>query len=393
MGDKLSSQFVDDESKTLLTSFNAHQNSSNPHPNWDGTVSGGFLGIGIPNFTTTIAANDVTNGVNYVLHGLGTTPHLYKVTIRNVIADNGYTPGQEVEWINAYNPGTYWSQTPGVGADDTSIILVVHAVGNGVMITHPTTGTHLGINFNNWEFVVRVWSGDAPKFLNGGGDADFTHTITAGTYGVAHEENVAHGFGAEPAKFEVVLKNVIAELGYSIGDEVVPLSSTSGNLQGTGASANATNVSWTAGNAGVSITHKTSGASTGINFNNWDVILRAWSPGQNVASRFDFEIAEGTWPAQNTTTDYPHGLPGYPDVTQIWLECVTAEHGWSPGDRVIPMTKAGLSANSKPMLHTNATDVFFVRDYQTVIPDNPIGDFEVPDPAKWKIIIKAYILP
>ena len=90
--------------------------------------------------------------------------------------------------------------------------------------------------------------------------------------------SVAHGLGAMPFSFQTSLRCVIAEGGYSIGDEII-INSIWGSVTGVG---NMRTYSWAnSTHVGIAITfiqtiiNKTTGAEFNITSANWKHIFRA----------------------------------------------------------------------------------------------------------------------
>lgn len=101
-------------------------------------------------------------------------------------------------------------------------------------------------------------------------------TITA-----AGALTLAHGLGVSPKLYMAVIINQTAELGYSIGDEVLVNPSTHGSSaesRGLSLVPDATNINvrYAAGTV-MDIINKTTGAVGGITSANWKLVVRAWA--------------------------------------------------------------------------------------------------------------------
>ena len=87
--------------------------------------------------------------------------------------------------------------------------------------------------------------------------------------------NVPHGFGAKPKFVQVTLKNTTAELGYSIGDEIIISGGVNnGSIEWT-IEFDATNVTIVASGT-LGVLHKATQVGTLITAANWRYVVRAW---------------------------------------------------------------------------------------------------------------------
>ncbi len=93
-------------------------------------------------------------------------------------------------------------------------------------------------------------------------------TVTAATL-----LNVVHGLGSKPKLIQVTLKNITADLAYSVGDEIIVSNdATSG---GTVVLYDATNVTIISV-AAINIPRKDTRVNTVITYANWKWVVRAW---------------------------------------------------------------------------------------------------------------------
>lgn len=88
--------------------------------------------------------------------------------------------------------------------------------------------------------------------------------------------NVAHGLGARPYMFNVVLKCLTGELGYSAGDEASIIQTVPG-VSVINVAADATNVIIGYTGASTQLLHKTTQVATTITSGNWAFVVRAWA--------------------------------------------------------------------------------------------------------------------
>jgi hypothetical protein len=88
--------------------------------------------------------------------------------------------------------------------------------------------------------------------------------------------NVAHGLGARPKMFDVVLRCVTGEAGFSANDEASIIQTVSGTSV-INISADATNVIIGYTGASTQVLHKTTQVATTITSGNWAFVVRAWA--------------------------------------------------------------------------------------------------------------------
>jgi hypothetical protein len=88
--------------------------------------------------------------------------------------------------------------------------------------------------------------------------------------------NVAHGLGARPKMFDVVLRCVTGEAGFSTNDEVSIIQTVPGTSV-INISADATNVIIGYTGASTQVLHKTTQVATTITSGNWAFVVRAWA--------------------------------------------------------------------------------------------------------------------
>jgi hypothetical protein len=88
--------------------------------------------------------------------------------------------------------------------------------------------------------------------------------------------NVAHGLGARPKMFDVVLRCVTGEAGFSTNDEASIIQTVPGTSV-INISADATNVIIGYTGASTQVLHKTTQVATTITSGNWAFVVRAWA--------------------------------------------------------------------------------------------------------------------
>jgi len=95
-------------------------------------------------------------------------------------------------------------------------------------------------------------------------------TLTANTY-----VTVAHGFGVTPKNFSAVIRCKTADMGYSVGDEIIATTSNGSGSNIYGVGANSTNITYSIDEAMVATNPSTHGQGT-VTLANWKLVLRAW---------------------------------------------------------------------------------------------------------------------
>jgi hypothetical protein len=88
--------------------------------------------------------------------------------------------------------------------------------------------------------------------------------------------NVAHGLGARPEMFKVVLKCTTAEANFAVGDEVEPIQTVPG-VSVINISADATNIIINYTGANTQVLNKTLQVATTITSANWRFVVRAYA--------------------------------------------------------------------------------------------------------------------
>lgn len=89
--------------------------------------------------------------------------------------------------------------------------------------------------------------------------------------------NIAHGLGALPKLFQVVLRCKTAELGFSVGDEVACNFRYVAGVSVIDASADATNIIINYAGANTRVLNKTTQVDSTITAANWRFVARAWA--------------------------------------------------------------------------------------------------------------------
>jgi hypothetical protein len=87
---------------------------------------------------------------------------------------------------------------------------------------------------------------------------------------------VAHGLGARPKLFTIVLRCVTGEAGFSANDEVQVIQTVPG-ISVISLSADATNVIIGYTGANTQVLHKTTQVATTITSASWRFVVRAWA--------------------------------------------------------------------------------------------------------------------
>ena len=126
----------------------------------------------------------------------------------------------------------------------------------------------------------------------------------------------------------------------------------------------------------------------------WDSTDSRWEVGDLAAAGSGDAITAGTVLELNplaagATGNVAHGLGQVPDLIIAYLECLTAEHGYAVGDRVLMQDNWGATPSA------DATNVYYAsRDntsrFQIIDRSNPGTGGVVPTYASWKLVIETY---
>ncbi len=113
------------------------------------------------------------------------------------------------------------------------------------------------------------------------GSGVFSSSFESSELGIAAstEYSATHGLGVIPAGMQAFLRCKIAELGYSINDEVEFLNGNAGSpptVHYKGLYSDLTDIYWYTG-ASLAITNRTNGEMAAINLANWKIVLRAYA--------------------------------------------------------------------------------------------------------------------
>lgn len=120
---------------------------------------------------------------------------------------------------------------------------------------------------------------------------------------------------------------------------------------------------------------------------------------QDVSAGQKATLKAGTQCVQNpvataTVTTQAHGLGAIPSFVVAYLECLTAEQGYSVGDRVFMQYKDNGAGNFGYMVEWDATNVRIVQANgvpQVLNRTTPAGAVSI-TAANWKIVVTPYLL-
>lgn len=167
-----------------------------------------------------------------------------------------------------------------IPTNDNTGASTVNVAGLGVKNITATATAGLIVSGERIDLVYNNASGEFEIVPSAVLSKDFVsaeQTITSGG-----SLTLAHGLPSKPPLIQAVIINKTAELGYSIGDEMVINSSQSNSggssNRGTSIVADSTNVNIRYGSAldWLAIARKDTGASAAITIANWKLIVRAW---------------------------------------------------------------------------------------------------------------------
>ena len=267
---------------------------------------------GFNDFSTTAGSNASVGSVNFAE---GQLPSTVNNSMRQVLADLADVRDGNVVatgWHVKANGLTIRDQT------DTTKKVIFDVSGNSAGTTTtlalPATSGTLALTSQipsagavaplDATYLVASSNGvlSAERVLTAGANIVLTDSSTAGTLTVAYSASavtafsakftstdtalpaagatatVAHGLGSAPFNYDVFLKNVTGELGWSTGNTIKigldPHSATTD--RGCIAYADATNVYFLVGASGINMYNKSTGAASAITLGNWNIVVKAW---------------------------------------------------------------------------------------------------------------------
>lgn len=155
----------------------------------------------------------------------------------------------------------------------TAADLAPDSVGASEIASGAVGADELATTLNLSSKTITLPAANTPAFT-------LAYTSTNQTVTAAGALTLAHSLGGMPSLVQVRLKCLTAELGYSIGDEVIINPSASYVSSSTGLSlvTDATNVVVRFGSSGggLSVIRKDTGALAIITAANWAMIVKAW---------------------------------------------------------------------------------------------------------------------
>lgn len=280
MSKQLTDYFVDDETKTLISTFTAHQNSSDPHPNWTGIGGGGaiqaaipveFDGIDLFDGSTRLIDTPYTNGDKPMqLYITGTNPTLYGVdwSVLIEISDGtNWIPLQYHE--NKFDPSAWNGNQSPIA---TALIPPnwQYRVNITDLDTNPGGPAFTSANFSWYEMHLGADIGTSQGITR---KPDLEEIYTSwGTSDIT----IPHTFGEKPVfvTASIVCTNPVH--GYAVGEETF--------INGENPSADFSMLTWDNNNIYFQNTNNVVAVnkSTGTEFQvkneltNWNLVVRAW---------------------------------------------------------------------------------------------------------------------
>lgn len=110
----------------------------------------------------------------------------------------------------------------------------------------------------------------------GGANPIFTKYYTADvTYTLSSGNSLTHGLGEKPKLVLILIRCITADLGYSVGDEILVDSRATG--QGVSATADNTTIYARIGSNALEVTNKSTGNVGTVTTARWVVVVRAWA--------------------------------------------------------------------------------------------------------------------
>lgn len=95
-------------------------------------------------------------GALTLAHGLGTKPLLHMAFIQCVVAEHGYSVGDEIGI--ALSTSNYGGYGIAVVPDATNLVVRFGQIADPILITHKTTGGSASATSTKWKLVVRAWA-------------------------------------------------------------------------------------------------------------------------------------------------------------------------------------------------------------------------------------------
>ena len=130
----------------------------------DGRVSAASNGGSAfaPAFTSGNQTPPATSSALSVAHGLGRMPYFYRVSLKCLTAEHGYSVGDEIDISGGANDANTSNYGVGVSADATNINISTATTGGGspasaFLIYLKGGGSNAWTTPANWAVVVRAW--------------------------------------------------------------------------------------------------------------------------------------------------------------------------------------------------------------------------------------------
>lgn len=115
-----------------------------------------------PAFTSANQTPPAVSSALSVAHGLGRMPYFYRVSLKCLTAEHGYSVGDEIDISGGTNDANTSSYGIGVSADTTNVTVSTATTGGGspasAFLIYPKGGgSNAWTTPANWAIVVRVW--------------------------------------------------------------------------------------------------------------------------------------------------------------------------------------------------------------------------------------------
>ncbi|MGH6976552.1 MAG: hypothetical protein ACREED_05955, partial [Stellaceae bacterium] len=130
----------------------------------DGRVTAASNGGGsfAPAFTSGSQTPPAVSSALSVAHGLGRMPYFYRVSLKCLTAEHGYSADDEIDISGGTNDANTSNYGVGVSADATNVNLSTATTGGGspasaFLIYLKGGGSNAWITPANWAVVVRAW--------------------------------------------------------------------------------------------------------------------------------------------------------------------------------------------------------------------------------------------
>lgn len=287
-----------------------------------------------------------------IAHGLGVAPKFVEWMLVCQTAEHGYSAGDVLTSKNCSAGAQNVGMSIKVDATNLKVYFSIVAIGqNGCFQAIEKGGFGTDVYLTNANWKLRLYCEKATT-------SDFTSTDQ--TISANGTLTIAHGLGAAPKFVDFYLVCQTAEYGYSIGDVIVPRSTSAGtDNTGMSVTVDGTNIKVQFANptsTNVFFAVRSDGTGTDSRLTNGSWKVRFYAVKTTTASTFtstDQTITE------SGTLTIAHGLTSAPKFVKHYLICQTAENGFAVGAVLDPInTSIGLDGAFGCTIKVDGTNIF-----------------------------------